>query len=392
MKEVISMTLSVYSFALPTRIEFGEGVISNTGAEAKALGAKKVMLVADKGVISAGLTGPAEESLKKENIPYIIFDKIVPNPRDTDSQLGYEIAKAEGVDVLVAVGGGSSIDTAKAIGTLLTHGGKIQDWCGFQLLERQITPLIAIPTTAGTGSEVTPFAVITDTVQHVKLNVFDPKAAARVALVDPTMLLKLPSHIMASTGIDAMTHAVEAYTCTLANPHTDAFALYAIGLIQKNLRKAVNDPDIESCTGMMLGSNIAGIAFGYADVAAVHCMAEALGGRYDTPHGVANAILLPTVMEFNIPSDIPKYVDVARALGVNVDGMDPEKAAMEGANVLKQLCDDVGIPRMKDVDKMDPADFPALSAAAEKNVSTPSNPRPIVAKDYLELFKKAYEL
>ena len=365
------MTLSTYSFALPTRIVFGQGVISTVGEEAKALDAKKVLIVADKGVINAGLIKPVEESLKQVNISYKIFDKIVPNPRDTDCHVGYELAKQEKVDALIAVGGGSSMDTAKAIGTLLTHGGKIQDWCGFQLLKREITPLIAIPTTAGTGSEVTPFAVITDTEQHTKLNVFDPKAAARVALVDPTVLLNLPSHIMASTGIDAMTHAVEAYTCKLANPHTDACALYAIELIQNNLRKAVSNPDLESCTGMMLGSNIAGIAF--------------------TPHGIANAVLLPTVTEFNIPSDLDKHVNVAKALGVQVQGMDKEEAAMEGVKALQQLCDDVGIPKIKDIKGINPDDFEALAIASEKNVSTPSNPREVTANDYLELFRKAYE-
>ena len=384
------MTLSTFSFALPTRIEFGQGIISTAGTEAFGMGAKKVMLVADKGVIAAGLTIPVIESLEEKKIPYITFDKVVPNPRDYDCQEGYEIALKEGVDFIIAVGGGSSMDTAKAIGTLLTHGGKVQDWCGFQLLERDITPLVAIPTTAGTGSEVTPFAVITDTKEHTKLNIFDPKAAAKVALVDPTVLLKLPSHIMAATGIDAMTHAVEAYTCNVASPVTDACALYAMEIIQNNLRKAVDDPDLESCTGMMLGSCIAGIAFGYADVAAVHCMAEALGGRYDMPHGVANAILLPTVTEFNLSSDYVKYANVAKALGVNTKGMKVEAAAMEAVYALKKLCEDVGIPKMRDIKEIDPKDFGALSVAAEKNVSTPSNPREIVAEDYLILFKKAY--
>ncbi|MDR3363927.1 MAG: iron-containing alcohol dehydrogenase [Clostridiales Family XIII bacterium] len=384
------MTLSTYSFALPTRIEFGGGAIEKTGKEAKALGATKVMLVADKGVIAAGLTKAAEESLKKEGLPFIVFDQVVPNPRDIHCEAGYQIAKEAGVDVLVAVGGGSSMDTAKAIGTLLTNGKTVQDWCGFQLLEREITPLIAIPTTAGTGSEVTPFAVITDTATHVKLNIFDPKAAAKVALIDPAVLLKLPSHIMAATGIDAMTHAVEAYTCKVATPHTDAYALYAIDLIARNLRKAVSSPDIDSCTGMMLGSTIAGIAFGYADVAAVHCMAEALGGRYDTPHGVANALFLPIVTEYNIPSDPVKHALAAKALGVNIDGKDLAEAAAAGVAALRKLCEDVGIPKMKDVEGIDPADFEALADAAEKNVSTPSNPREIAAKDYLGLFRKAY--
>ena len=385
------MTLSQYSFALPTRIEFGEGVIGKAGSEAKALGATKVMLVADKGVIAAGLTRPVEESLKSEGIPYVVFDHIVPNPRDIHCHEGYELAKAEGVDVLVAVGGGSSMDTAKAIGTLLTHGGKVQDWCGFQLLEREITPLIAVPTTAGTGSEVTPFAVVTDTTTHVKLNIFDPKAAAQVALVDPATLLKLPSHIMAACGIDALTHAVEAYTCTLACPHTDAYAIYAIQLIQKHLRKAVSAPDLESCTGMMLGSTIAGIAFGYSDVGGVHCIGEALGGRYDTPHGVAMAIFLPAVSEFNIPADPGKYADIAVALGVDARGKTEEQAALEGIKAMQQLCDDVKIPRMRDLAEINPDDFEAIAVASEANVSTPSNPRPATAKEYLEIIKKVYE-
>lgn len=385
------MVLSTYSFELPTRIEFGEGIIKNVAVETKKLNAKKVMIVADKGVIEAGLVLPVQKSLKDAGISYLIFDKIVPNPRDTDCNDGYVLAKNEGIDTLIAVGGGSSMDTAKAIGTLLTHGGRIQDWCGFQLLKKGITPLIAIPTTAGTGSEVTPFAVITDTQHHVKLNIFDPKAAAKVALVDPSVLLKLPSHIMASTGIDAMTHAVEAYTCKLANPHTDAYAIYAIKLIQDNLRSAVANPDIESCTGMMLGSNIAGVAFGYSDVASVHCMAEALGGKYDTPHGIANAVLLPTVSEFNIPSNPKKYADIAIALGVKADGKSEEEVAMEGIKELQRLCDDVGIPKIKDIEGINPEDFEALSISAEKNVSTPSNPREVTAKDYLHLFTKAYE-
>lgn len=349
-----------YEFSLPTSIIFGEGVIREAGKKAKELGATKVMLVADKGVIGAGLTKPVEESLKEENIPYIVFDQVVPNPRDFHCEEGYRVAKEAGVDVLVAVGGGSSMDTAKAIGTLLTHGKRVQDWCGFQLLEREITPLIAIPTTAGTGSEVTPFAVVTDSETHVKLNIFDPKAAAKIALIDPTVLLNLPSHIMAATGIDAMTHAVEAYTCKIATPHTDAYAIYAVQLIAKNLRNAVHKPDLESCTGMMLGSTIAGIAFGYSDVAAVHCMAEALGGRYDTPHGVANAVLLPTVTEFNIPSNTKKYAEVARALGVEDNGKSDLELAMAGAEELGKLCKDVGIGTLREVKGVDPADFPAL--------------------------------
>lgn len=384
------MKVENYEFFLPTRVCFGAGVAKEAGARAKALGATKVMLVADKGVIAAGLTKPVEESLKVENIPYVVFDKVVPNPRDYDCEAGYELAKKEKIDLLIAVGGGSPMDTAKAIGVLLTHGGKIQDWCGAQLLKREITPLIAIPTTAGTGSEVTPFAVVTDSQTHVKLNVFDPRAAAKVALVDPSVLLGLPSHIMAACGVDALTHAVEAYTCKIANPHTDAYALYAINLISKNLRQAVHEPDMRSCTGMMLGSTIAGIAFGYSDVAGVHCIAEALGGRYDTPHGVANAVVLPTVTEFNIPANTKKYAEVARAMGVDTSGMSDAEAAMAGVEAMSALCKDVNIPKMRELKGIKEEDFPAIAEAAMKNVSTPSNPREVTAADYLALIKKAY--
>lgn len=384
------MGLSTYSFSLPTRIEFGDGVIKNVGKEAKAMGAKKVMVVSDKGVIGAGLIQPVEAALKEEGIPYVIYDKIVPNPRIEHCNEGCEMAKAENVDFLVAVGGGSSMDTAKAIGTLLTHGKTVQDWCGFQLLEREITPLICIPTTAGTGSEVTPFAVVTDTETHVKLNIFDPKAAAKLALIDPSVLLGLPSKVMASTGVDALTHAIEAYTCTLATPHTDAYALYAIEIIMKNLRGAVKNPNIENCTGMMLGSTIAGIAFGYADVGSVHCMAEALGGRYDTPHGVACAVFLPDVTRYNIPADVEKYANMAKYLGVDTAGMTPEEAAEAGVKAIEALCEDVQIPKLKEIEGVKPEDFEALAAAAERNVSTPSNPRKMVAADYLKLFHQVY--
>jgi alcohol dehydrogenase len=387
---VIELTLENFSFELPTRIEFGSGVISKVSEEVQNLGGKKVLIVADKGVIGAGLVKPVESSLNAAGIDYVIFDQIVPNPRDHDCEDGYRFAQEENVDAIVAVGGGSSMDTAKAIGTLLTHGGKVQDWCGFQLLKRPITPLIAIPTTAGTGSEVTPFAVITDTTIHTKLNIFDPKAAAKVALVDPEVLMSLPSKLVASTGMDALTHAVEAYTCTIASPITDACALYAMELIEKNLRKAVKEPDLEACRNMMLGSNIAGIAFGYSDVGGVHCMAEALGGLYDMPHGVANAILLPTVFEFNIPADPQKHADVAKALGVDITGLSVEEAALKGVEALQKLSDDVGIPKMKELEEIKPEDFEKLSEAAAKNVSAESNPRPAGAKEYLELFYKAY--
>ena len=379
-----------YSFSLPTAIHFGAGVSCKAGSLAKELSASRVLIVADKGVISAGLTKAAEQSIKDEGLYCTYFDKVVPNPRDYHCQEGYEFAKSENIDCIVAVGGGSSMDTAKVIGTLLTHGRKPQDWCGSDKLLKPITPVIAIPTTAGTGSEVTPFAVVNDSETHVKLNIFDAKAAPKAALVDPAMLYGLPDHIMASTGIDALTHAVEAYTCKLAVPHTDAYAIYAAKLIADNLLKAIHDRTADACEGMMLGSTLAGIAFGYSDVAAVHCMAEALGGRYDLPHGVANAILLPTVTEFNVSAAPEKYADIARALGADTRGMSASDAAAACVPALREFCRSAGIPAMKDITEINPDDFKDLAVAAEANVSTPSNPRTVTAADFEELFRKAY--
>ena len=385
------MTLQKYSFDLSTKIEFGSGYLNNVGIEAKELGITKAMIVADKGVIHIGLIAPVEESLKKEGIEYVIFDNILPNPRDVHCVEGAEFALRYGIDGIIAVGGGSSIDSAKAIGTLITNGKKIRDWAGVDLLEKEIPPLIAIPTTAGTGSEVTFDAVITDTDTNEKLNILDKKITPKTALLDPDVLMGLPSHIMASCGIDAMTHAVEAYTCKAANPHTDAFALSAIELIAKNIKKAVKSPDVDSCMAMMLGSTMAGIAFGYSDVAAVHCMAEALGGKYDTPHGVANAVLLSTVTEFNVPSDIVKYATISKYLGVDTSRMTQEEAAYSCPKALAKLCDDVGIQKMRDVKGIDPQDFVFLSKAAERNLSTPNNPRAVTEKEYMDLFISAYE-
>lgn len=384
------MGLSNFTFQLATRIEFGEGYLARAGAEAKKLGITKAMVIADKGIIAAGIVKPIEESLRAEQVDYVIYDRIMPNPRDIHCIAGAEFAKKHGVDGMIAIGGGSSMDTAKAVGTLVANGGNIRTWAAPAQLEHPILPLIAVPTTAGTGSEVTFDAVITDTEAHEKLNILDLKIAPRVALVDPNVLQGLPEKVMAATGVDALVHAVEAYTCKAASPVTDAFALYAIDLIGANIREAVYRRTGESCKAMMLGSTMAGVAFGYSDVAAVHCIAEALGGRYDTPHGVSNAMVLSTVTEFNIPSAPEKYAEVARHLGVDTSGMTTEQAAYSCVDAMKSICEDVKIPKMRDFDVIDPKDFQELAEASFRNMSTPSNPRELTVQDFLHLLNKAY--
>jgi len=379
-----------FSYVLPTRIEYGLGVVDTVGEETKRLGGRRALIVTDKGVLSTGLVDRVRKSLSDEGVSSYVFDKVVPNPRDYDCSAGAQYAKEIGTDILVAIGGGSSMDTAKTIGCLVTHGGTPQDWVGVALTH-EILPLVCIPTTAGTGSEVTFFAVITDTTRRFKMSLFDVKLAPRVALVDPHVTVSMPKALTASTGMDALTHAIEAYTCRLAQPVTDGLALHAIKLISESLRRAVEEGgDIKARCDMMFGSLIAGLAFGNSDVAGVHCLAEALGSLYDTPHGVANSIFLPHVFEFNIPADPKKHADVARAMGLNVEGLPDVDAAQMVVAELKRLSREIGIPRLRECQGVKQEDFEKLAEYAAQNVSAPSNAREAGKDEYLMLLNKAY--
>lgn len=381
-----------FQFNLPTRIEFGNGKIKELGRCIRELGGTKALVVTDQGIVKSGILKTVTEMLEANAVAYAVFDQVKPNPRDVDCMEAYRIAREAGVDVLIGLGGGSSMDTAKAVGTLLTHGGQISDWYGLNVLQEPITPLLCIPTTAGTGSEVTFFSVITDTETKLKMNILDTRLAPRIALLDPELTVTLPSHVTASTGMDALTHAIEAYTCNISEPITDALALYAIDQIVRYLPIAVADgTNLEARKQMLAASLIAGIAFGNSDVGGVHCMAEALGGLYDTPHGVANSMLLPFVFEYNIPADPEKHVVVAERLGAVRGDRSAEETAREGVRLLKKLAETVHIPKMKDLGNVNPDDFLYLAEAATQNVSAPSNPRPATKEDYLRLFRMAYE-
>ncbi|MDF2681713.1 MAG: alcohol dehydrogenase [Brevibacillus sp.] len=381
-----------FQFHLPTRIHFGNGKVRELADHVRELGGKKVLLVTDQGIVKSGILQRVTDILENEKIDIVIYDQVKPNPRDVDCMEAYRLAKDAGVDLLIGLGGGSSMDTAKGVGTLLTHGGDIRNWYGLNVLQRPITPLICIPTTAGTGSEITFFSVITDTETKLKMNILDIRVAPKIALLDPELTVTLPPHVTASTGMDALTHAIEAYTCTISEPITDALALYAIDLIVKYLPTAVKDgSNLEARKNMLTASLIAGIAFGNSDVGGVHCMAEALGGLYDTPHGVANSMLLPYVFEYNIPADTEKHAIVAQRLGASREGKSEMETALEGVELLKKLAQTVQIPKMRELDNVDPSDFPYLAEAATKNVSAPSNPRQASMEDYLQLFQKAYD-
>jgi alcohol dehydrogenase len=379
-----------FEFVLPTRIKFGEGVMSEIAGEIEALGKSRPFIITDKGLVAVGVVGRITDALKTNGYKeYMIYDEVEPNPRDVTVAQAYERAKEYGADILIAIGGGSSMDTAKGVGVLLTHGGAIGDYEGLDKVTKPITDLIAIPTTVGTGSEVTFWSVITDTKRRFKMSVGSPLIAPKLALVDPDLVGTLPPGIVASTGMDALTHAIEGYTCTLSEPITDACAIYAIRMIGENIREATRSDSKEAKGNMLLASLIAGIAFGNSDIAGVHCMAEALGGLYDTPHGVANAIMLPYVMEYNYVADYRKFANIAAALGEDVGELAVEDAARRSVDAVRKLNADLDIPNLKSIGAKE-EDLSELAQRASVNVSVDSNPRKAEAEDFLAIFRQAY--
>jgi alcohol dehydrogenase len=377
-----------FNFVLPSTIKYGKGSLQELDEILDSMNSKNIMIVCDKGIIKANILEKVKKFISiQKNI--IIFDKIEANPKDYNVQDGAEIAKKENIDTIIALGGGSPIDAAKGISIVAKQGGNIRDYSTKKISENCI-PIIAIPTTAGTGSEVTFSSVITDTKENFKFTVKSPYIAAKVSLIDPELTYTLPPIITASTGIDALTHAIEGYTATTTEPIAEAVGLYAIEYIGKYIVRAVkNGNDEEARDGMMMGSLLAGLSFSHADVASVHCMAEALGSMYDKPHGLCNSIILPHVMNENLEYVQYKYSRVAKALGI--EEKDELKCAKEGIEKIKSISAEIGLPDFKSLN-IDPKDFPKLAEMSEKNGSNGSNPKPMTAKDYENLFIKINNL
>ena len=380
-----------FEFVLPTRIIYGEGSIRKLPDEIRKMNNKKPLLVTDKGLIAAGIAAKITDVLEEAGIEYAVFDGIQPNPRDTTVAETAEFAVANNTDMLIAVGGGSSIDTAKAAGVILTEGGKINDYEGLDKLKKPITDLIAVPTTVGTGSEVTFWSVITDTKRHFKMSVGSPLIAAKLAIVDPDLVETLPPSAVAATGMDALTHAIEGYTCKLAEPITDACGIYAIQMIGENIREAVYCDSKEARGKMLLASLIAGICFGNSDIAGVHCMGEAMGGLYDMPHGLSMAIMLPHVMEYNYVACIDKFARIADALGENTEGLDKRAAAHKAVDAVYKLNKDLQIPTFMQAGGRR-EDIQELAERSAVNVSVDSNPRKADVAAFREMFENAIAL
>lgn len=377
--------LKPFSFELPTRIEFGAGVSGSVVVVLKEMGKKRPLVVTDAGLIAAGVFDRIRELLERDGIDFEVFSSVEPNPKDRNVMEGAAAAREFGADCLIAVGGGSPIDCAKGIGIIATHGGNIREYEGRSAVKNETLPMVAIPTTSGTGSEVTFSSVITDTTEKFKFSIRHPRIAAKVALCDPELTVSMPPMLTASTGMDALVHAIEGFTAVPSEPIADACALHAIEMISRFLPRAVRSGgDAEARAGMLMGSVLAGISFSHSDVAAVHCLAEALGGMYDAPHGLCNAVALAPVMEYNMPFCVSNYARVASAMGHSFKT--EEEGAKKAVEHVAALTREVGLPSFSSLGVKE-EDVEAIAENSARNGSNSSNPRPMGKKDYLELLR-----
>ena len=362
-------------FVLNETSYHGKGAIKEIATEIGARGFAKAFVCSDPDLIRFGVTKKVTDVLDGANIPYEIYNNIKPNPTIENVQSGVEAFKKSGADCIVAIGGGSSMDTAKAIGIIITNPefADVRSLEGVAPTKNKCVPIIAVPTTAGTAAEVTINYVITDVEKNRKMVCVDVHDIPVVAVVDPDMMSTMPKGLTAATGMDALTHAIEGYITAGAWEMSDMFHLKAIELIAKHLRGAVEGTD-EGREGMALGQYIAGMGFSNVGLGIVHSMAHPLGALYDTPHGVANAIILPTVMEYNAPATGDKYREIAKAMGVDVTGMSIDEARSAAVEAVKKLSADVGIPAdLKEIVKPEDVDF--LAQSAFDDACRPGNPR-----------------
>ncbi len=376
-------------FVLNETSYHGKGAINEIATEIKARDFKKAFVCSDPDLVKFGVTKKVTDILDSAKIAYDIFSDIKPNPTIENVQSGVEAFKASGADCIVAIGGGSSMDTAKAIGIIIENPefSDVRSLEGVAPTKRKCTPIIAVPTTAGTAAEVTINYVITDAQNNRKMVCVDVHDIPVVAVVDPDMMATMPKSLTAATGMDALTHAIEGYITKGAWEMSDMFHLKAIEIIAKSLRGAVENTD-KGREGMALGQYIAGMGFSNVGLGIVHSMAHPLGALYDTPHGVANAIILPTVMEYNACETGEKYRDIAKAMGVEgTDAMTLEDARTAAIDAVKKLSADVGIPAdLKDIVKREDIDF--LSQSAFDDACRPGNPRDTSVEEIKELYLK----
>ncbi|PNW28455.1 iron-containing alcohol dehydrogenase [Formosa algae] len=375
---------------LPPLSLIGPGSLKDLAEELKALPYKKALFVTDKVLVKIGVAQQVMDTLASSNIEMVVFDNVQPNPTVKNVNNGLKLLKEQNCDVIITLGGGSPQDCGKAIGILATNGGEINDYDGIHKSKKASLPIIAINTTAGTASEVTINYVITDVERHIKMVMVDKNCLVSIAVNDPELMLGKPASLTAATGMDALTHAIESYVCNGAFHWSDALALQAIKLIASSLEEAVNNgSNLEARSKMAWGQFIAGQSFSNAGLGFVHSLAHQLGGMYDLPHGVANAILLPHVERFNIPACTHKLKKVARAMGVEVSDKNDLEGANEAIKAIEKLSKAVGIPSgLKELGVKE-SDFELMAQHALEDVCTGGNPRTVNLEEALAIYKAA---
>jgi choline dehydrogenase len=379
---------TVRAVSVPTRLVHGPGAVASLADECRALGITRPLLVTDPGVAAAGLVDRVQPQLNG----VVVFDEVRPNPDIELVDRAADVYRGNGCDGLVGLGGGSSLDTAKSIGVVARHGGSIAqyEW-GKDPIEQRIPPLVAIPTTAGTGSEVTLWAVITDHGRQLKFNVGGtPLIGAHVALIDPELMVGLPSAVTAATGMDALSHAIECFTCDYHQPFNDAVALHAIELVGRWLRVAVADGgNLEARTQMAHAATLGGMAYGTESAGAAHAMSQSAGGVHDCPHGALTARVLGPVCEYNIAAAPERYARIAQGLGIDTSGMDDLEAAQAGVEEVYRLTEDVGIPSMEELGFSED-EIPMLARIAFEDPQTQGNAREVDVAAYEQIYRTAF--
>lgn len=378
-----------FIFKIPQNIEFGIGSLKKLPAILEENKSEHVFLISDRGLESMGVVKKVQDIIEAGGIKYTTYLDVIPNPTIAIVEEATALYNESGATSIVALGGGSPLDVAKAVGVLANFGGKISDYEGQHKVPGPITPMIAIPTTAGTGSEVTASAVITDEERNYKMTVFSYEILPKYAILDPELIMTVPAFIAASCGVDALIHAVEAYLSRNASPFSDAMAEKAMQLIGANIRRFVaNRQDEEAASGMMVGSNFAGISFAWARLGNVHAMSHPVSAYFHVAHGVANAVILPTVIQYNALADNGRYEKIynyIREGNAPVNGFKPEMLVEE----IKKLNSDLGIPRSLSAVGVTEDMIEIMTQDAMKSGNISANPRQTTVKDIIELYKKA---
>ncbi len=374
------------------KLIMGIGAVKELPEIVRSLDKNKPLIVTDRGIVKAGICERIQKILKNENIGSDVFDGVESDPSVETAYRCLDVAAECKCDLLIGIGGGSSLDIAKVTSILLTNGGDVLQYTGIDKVPLPGIETVLIPTTAGTGSEVTPIAVLSDRKEHLKKGIVSDRLYSKVALIDPELMTGLPPKVTAYTGMDALTHAIEAYTNKYSQPFVDTFAIEAIQLIGQNLTKAVKTgSDMEARYNMALASLYGGLCLGSVNTAAVHALAYPLGGTFDVPHGVANALLLPYVMEFNLPSNLKKYADIASALGENIEGLSATDTAGRSVKAVVRLSKDIGIvSKLRDLNIPEDAIDDMAAGAMKVTRLLNNNSRPVSLEDARQIYRNAF--